>query len=169
MESLVRADSEVPSQAGSEQNEQVALVQSYKADQSRTAGRAAIMQIAEFYRRMWLIIGVTVMVAFGYYSAWSYLVPNYLCREEIKNARVQSPPPPSPARACAHALLQCCPKPPGSWALQHAFRSVYDRLVTKCRFTTRCSSASLSVSSQMAESRMAAGDEEDVYRLHLRQ
>ncbi len=108
MESLVRADSEVPSQAGSEQNEQVALVQSYKADQSRTAGRAAIMQIAEFYRRIWLIIGVTVLMAFGYYSAWSYLVPNYLCREEIKNARVKSPTPPLPrarVRACPAAVL----------------------------------------------------------------
>ena len=104
----MRADSEVPSQAGSEQNEQVALVKSRQADQSRTAGRAAIKQIAEFYRRMWLIIGVTVMVAFGYYSAWSYLVPNYLCLDEIKHARVNLPPPNPPPPTCARARA-CMP------------------------------------------------------------
>lgn len=57
-------------------------------NENRTAGKAAVWSVLEFYRRMWLVIGVIVPMCFAIYAAWSYLIPNYLCIDPIKLAKV---------------------------------------------------------------------------------
>ncbi len=60
-----------------------------KQEEHLTAGKAAFWDVVELYRRMFLVIGVLLCCNLFYYAVWSYCVPNFFCKEAIKNAKVR--------------------------------------------------------------------------------
>jgi hypothetical protein len=80
------SDEAAPNVAATQAEEQSQLIE--KQAEHLTAGKSAVWDVVELYKRMCRAIVPLVLCNLLYYAMWSYCVPNLFCKTAIKNSRV---------------------------------------------------------------------------------